>query len=60
MSDVAEFIQCDARNYTTGRRGCGVSKIVVHYTSTDASAHDNVYSQEPVDNFRIRFSTDSA
>ncbi len=42
MSDVAEFIQCDARNYTTGRRGCGVSKIVVHYTSTDASAHDNL------------------
>ena len=29
MADVAEFIQCDARNYTPGRRGCGVSNVVV-------------------------------
>lgn len=42
MPDVIEFIQCDARNYTPGRQGCAVSKIVVHYTATDASAHSNL------------------
>ncbi|MCH3967202.1 MAG: N-acetylmuramoyl-L-alanine amidase [Atopobiaceae bacterium] len=42
MADVAEFIQCDARNYTPGRRGCGISNVVVHYASTGASAHDNL------------------
>ena len=42
MPDVVEFVQCDARNYTPGRQGCSVSKIVVHYTATDASAHDNL------------------
>jgi hypothetical protein len=42
MADVAEFIQCDSRNYTPGRHGCGISNVVVHYTSTGASAHDNL------------------
>lgn len=42
MPDVIEFIQCDARNYTPGRQGCAVSKIMVHYTATDASAHSNL------------------
>lgn len=42
MPDVVEFVQCDARNYTPGRQGRAVSKIVVHYTATDASAHDNL------------------
>lgn len=42
MADIAEFIQCDPRNYTAGRQGCVVSKIVVHYTGTGASAHSNL------------------
>lgn len=42
MPSVVEFIQCDARNYTPGRQGCGVSQIVVHYTTTDASAYNNL------------------
>ncbi len=42
MAGIAEFIGCDSRNYTVGRCGCSVSKIVVHYTGTDASAHDNL------------------
>ncbi len=42
MASVAEFIQCDSRNYTSGRQGCSVSKIVVHYTGTEASAHNNL------------------
>ncbi len=42
MAGIAEFIPCDGRNYTVGRCGCAVSKIVVHYTGTDASAHDNL------------------
>ena len=39
MASVAEFIQCDSRNYTAGRQGNRISKIVVHYTGTEASAH---------------------
>ena len=42
MADVAEFIQCDSRNYTAGRQGNRISKIVVHYTGTEASAHNNL------------------
>ena len=42
MADVAEFIQCDGRNYTAGRQGNRISKIVVHYTGTEASAHNNL------------------
>ncbi len=42
MVDVAEFIQCDSRNYTVGRQGNRISKIVVHYTGTEASAHNNL------------------
>lgn len=42
MASVSEFIQCDSRNYTSGRQGCSVSKIVVHYTGTSASAHNNL------------------
>ena len=42
MAEVAEFIQCDRRNYTAGRQGNRISKIVVHYTGTEASAHNNL------------------
>ena len=42
MASVAEFIQCDSRNYTAGRQGSSVRKIVVHYTGTEASAHNNL------------------
>ncbi len=42
MANVAEFIQCDSRNYTVGRQGNRISKIVVHYTGTEASAHNNL------------------
>ena len=42
MANVAEFIQCDRRNYTAGRQGNRISKIVVHYTGTEASAHNNL------------------
>ena len=42
MANVAEFIQCDSRNYTAGRQGNRISKIVVHYTGTEASAHNNL------------------
>ena len=42
MADVAEFVQCDSRNYTAGRQGNRISKIVVHYTGTEASAHNNL------------------
>ena len=42
MANVAEFIQCDSRNYTAGRQGNCISKIVVHYTGTEASAHNNL------------------
>lgn len=42
MAGIAEFIPCDGRNFTAGRCGCCVSKIVVHYTGTDASARDNL------------------
>lgn len=42
MPTVSEFIQCDDRNYTHGRRGCGIDYIVVHYTGTSASAHNNL------------------
>ncbi len=42
MAEVEEFIQCDSRNYTAGRQGNRISKIVVHYTSTEASAHNNL------------------
>ena len=42
MANVAEFIQCDGRNYTAGRQGNRISKIVVHYTGTEASAHNNL------------------
>ena len=42
MPTISEFIQCDSRNYTKGRRGCSVDYIVVHYTGTNASAHNNL------------------
>lgn len=42
MADVVEFRQCDQRNYTQGRRGNSVRKVVVHYTGTGASAHNNL------------------
>lgn len=42
MPTIAEFVQCDSRNYTHGRRGTTVDYIVVHYTGTDASAHNNL------------------
>ena len=42
MANVAEFIQCDSRNYTAGRQGNRISKIVVHYTGTEASAHNSL------------------
>ena len=42
MASVAEFIQCDSRNYTAGRQGNRIRKIVVHYTGTEASAHNNL------------------
>lgn len=42
MAEVVEFIQCDSRNYTAGRQGCAVNTIVVHYTGTGASAHNNL------------------
>ncbi len=42
MADVAEFIQCDSRNYTVGRQGNRISKIVMHHTGTEASAHNNL------------------
>ena len=32
MASVAEFIQCDSRNYTAGCQGDRIRKIVVHYT----------------------------
>ena len=42
MPEVSEFVQCDSRNYTNGRGGHAVDHIVVHYTGTDASAHNNL------------------
>lgn len=42
MAEIVEFIQCDSRNYTAGRQGCAVNTIVVHYTGTGASAHNNL------------------
>lgn len=42
MPTISEFIQCDSRNYTKGRRGNAVTYIVVHYTGTTASAHNNL------------------
>lgn len=42
MPKVAEFIQCDARNYTAGRQGCDVNTVVVHYSGTGAGAHNNL------------------
>lgn len=42
MPNIAEFVQCDGRNYTKGRRGSAIDYIVVHYTGTDASAHNNL------------------
>ena len=42
MPSVAEFVQCDSRNYTHGRGGHAVDRVVVHYTGTDASAHNNL------------------
>ena len=41
MPEVSEFVQCDSRNYTHGR-GHAVDHVVVHYTGTDASAHNNL------------------
>lgn len=41
MPEVSEFVQCDGRNYTHGR-GHAVDHVVVHYTGTDASAHNNL------------------
>ena len=42
MPSVSEFVQCDARNYTRGRGGNPVNTVVVHYTGTNASAHNNL------------------
>lgn len=42
MPEISEFVQCDGRNYTNGRGGHAVDHIVVHYTGTDASAHNNL------------------
>lgn len=42
MPSVAEFVRCDSRNYTKGRRGSAIDYIVVHYTGTDASARNNL------------------
>ena len=42
MPNSAEFVQCDGRNYTKGRRGSAIDYIVVHYTGTDASARNNL------------------
>lgn len=42
MADVVEYRQCDRRNYTPGRRGNDVQRVVVHYTGTGASAHNNL------------------
>ena len=42
MQTISEFIQCDSRNYTHGRRGCKVDHIAIHYTGTEASAHNNL------------------
>lgn len=42
MATIAEFIQCDSRNYTKGRGGTAIDRIVVHYTGTSASAHNNL------------------
>lgn len=42
MPSVAEFVRCDYRNYTRGRGGHAVDHVVVHYTGTDASAHNNL------------------
>lgn len=42
MPTISEFIQCDSRNYTHGRRGCKVDHIAIHYTGTEASAHNNL------------------
>ena len=42
MPSVSEFIQCDGRNYTRGRAGNPINTIVVHYTGTSASAHNNL------------------
>lgn len=42
MMDIAEFKQCDSRNYTAGRKGTAIDHIVVHYTGTSASAHNNL------------------
>lgn len=42
MPSVSEFVQCDSRNYTRGRGGNPVNTVVVHYTGTNASAHNNL------------------
>ena len=42
MPSVSEFVQCYSRNYTRGRSGRSVDTIVVHYTGTEASAHNNL------------------
>jgi N-acetylmuramoyl-L-alanine amidase CwlA len=42
MANVVEFIPCSSRNCTSGRQGRKISKIVVHYTATGASAHNNL------------------
>lgn len=42
MAEVVEFIQCDSRNYTAGCQGCAINTVVVHYTGTSASAHNNL------------------
>lgn len=42
MADVCEFIQCDQRNYTPGRRGQRVRRVVVHYTGAKGNAHENL------------------
>lgn len=40
--NIVEFIQCDSRNYNKGRFGVSIDHIVVHYSGTSASAHNNL------------------
>lgn len=42
MPEIVEFLPCDARNYTRGRRGQRVRRVVVHYTGARGSAHENL------------------
>lgn len=41
MGYQIQTIQCNRRNYTPGRQGCGIGCIVVHYTAGDGTAKNN-------------------